>query len=257
MPNSFSTCRSPVCRFPLRAMLYRVLSGGILLVLAGCQSGGENTSSSGIFKAPPVPRTELTDYLAMRCSDLLQMRTQDTNVIENPLYWMAFISCARQTEPDTARVIANRWAESGWYNTLRTAIVLSRSLPENTVRQNYLNQVSLVHEQIPASVTPLFNMWWDNEQLAFKLAEQQSQYALLKSNTDQELETLRQQQQLLHQQLETTTRKLENLTDIERQLSTRKAGGAYTPDTGSGHSGTTHSSGSTSGPAGSDGEETP
>lgn len=257
MPNPFSTCSAVARRFSLRAMLYRVLSGGLFLVLAGCQSGSETTSLSGTFKAPPVPQTELTDYLAMRCSDLLQMRTRETSAIENPLYWAAFLSCARQTEPNTARVIASRWAESGWYDTLRSAIMLSRSLPENTVRQRYLNQVFLVHKEIPASVVPLFNMWWDNEQLALKLATQQNQYAQLKSSTDQELETLRQQQQLLHQQLETTTRKLENLTDIERQLSTRKAGGVYTPDTGAGHSGTSHSSGSASGQAGSDGEETP
>lgn len=257
MPNPFSTCSAVARRFSLRAMLYRVLSGGLFLVLAGCQSGSETTSLSGTFKAPPVPQTELTDYLAMRCSDLLQMRTRETSAIENPLYWAAFISCARQTEPNTARVIASRWAESGWYDTLRSAIMLSRSLPENTVRQRYLNQVFLVHKEIPASVVPLFNMWWDNEQLALKLATQQNQYAQLKSSTDQELETLRQQQQLLHQQLETTTRKLENLTDIERQLSTRKAGGVYTPDTGAGHSGTSHSSGSASGQASSDGEETP
>ncbi|WP_226572344.1 two-component system QseEF-associated lipoprotein QseG [Mangrovibacter yixingensis] len=257
MPNPFSTCSAVARRFSLRAMLYRVLSGGLFLVLAGCQSGSETTSLSGTFKAPPVPQTELTDYLAMRCSDLLQMRTRETSATENPLYWAAFISCARQTEPNTARVIASRWAESGWYDTLRSAIMLSRSLPENTVRQRYLNQVFLVHKEIPASVVPLFNMWWDNEQLALKLATQQNQYAQLKNSTDQELETLRQQQQLLHQQLETTTRKLENLTDIERQLSTRKAGGVYTPDTGAGHSGTSHSSGSASGQSGSDGEETP
>jgi hypothetical protein len=36
---------------------------------------------------------------------------------------------------------------------------------------------------------------------------------------------LRQQQQFLREQLDTTTRKLENLTDIERQLSSRKPAG--------------------------------
>jgi len=34
----------------------------------------------------------------------------------------------------------------------------------------------------------------------------------------------------LRAQLDTTTRKLENLTDIERQLSTRKPAGNYLPD---------------------------
>ncbi|HCO5857136.1 TPA: two-component system QseEF-associated lipoprotein QseG [Escherichia coli] len=46
-----------------------------------------------------------------------------------------------------------------------------------------------------------------------------------------QLDTLRQQHHVLQQQLELTTRKLENLTDIERQLSTRKPAGNFSPDT--------------------------
>ena len=48
------------------------------------------------------------------------------------------------------------------------------------------------------------------------------------------LETLRQQEIELRSQLELTTRKLENLTDIERQLSSRKPGGNFSPDAGHG-----------------------
>ena len=55
-------------------------------------------------------------------------------------------------------------------------------------------------------------------------------YSKLQQASDSELDTLRQQQQHLQSQLDLTTRKLENLTDIERQLSTRKPGGNYNPD---------------------------
>lgn len=52
-------------------------------------------------------------------------------------------------------------------------------------------------------------------------------YSKLQQASDSDLDTLRQQQQHLQSQLDLTTRKLENLTDIERQLSTRKHGGNY------------------------------
>ncbi len=54
-----------------------------------------------------------------------------------------------------------------------------------------------------------------------QLSEERSCYSKLQQSTDSELDTLRQQQQHLRTQLDTTTRKLENLTDIERQLSCR------------------------------------
>ena len=53
-------------------------------------------------------------------------------------------------------------------------------------------------------------------------------------SNDAELETLRQQEIELRSQLELTTRKLENLTDIERQLSSRKPGGNFSSDAGHG-----------------------
>lgn len=54
------------------------------------------------------------------------------------------------------------------------------------------------------------------------LSEERTRYSKLQQSTDSELETLR-QQQVLRNQLNLTTRKLENLTDIERRLSSRKS----------------------------------
>lgn len=59
----------------------------------------------------------------------------------------------------------------------------------------------------------------------------------MQQSSDAELETLRQQEIELRSQLELTTRKLENLTDIERQLSSRKPGRNFSPDAGHGGEG--------------------
>ncbi|MNP26743.1 Quorum-sensing regulator protein G precursor [compost metagenome] len=84
--------------------------------------------------------------------------------------------------------------------------------------------------QIPAQVRPLYQLWRHGQVLQLQLAEERSRYGKLQQTTDGELDNLRQQQQYLRSQLDTTTRKLENLTDIERQLSTRKPVSNYLPD---------------------------
>ncbi|MCL5191284.1 two-component system QseEF-associated lipoprotein QseG, partial [Escherichia coli] len=85
--------------------------------------------------------------------------------------------------------------------------------------------------EIPAQVRPLYQLWRDGQALQLQLAEERQRYSKLQQSSDSELDTLRQQHHVLQQQLELTTRKLENLTDIERQLSTRKPAGNFSPDT--------------------------
>ena len=75
---------------------------------------------------------------------------------------------------------------------------------------------------LPVQVRPVYQLWRDGQTLQLQLSEERSRYSKLQQSTDSELDTLRQQQQHLRTQLDTTTRKLENLTDIERQLSSRK-----------------------------------
>lgn len=86
---------------------------------------------------------------------------------------------------------------------------------------------------LPAQVRPVYQLWRDGQTLQLQLSEERSRYSKLQQSTDSELDTLRQQQQHLRTQLDTTTRKLENLTDIERQLSSRKyqpGSSSATPD---------------------------
>ena len=77
---------------------------------------------------------------------------------------------------------------------------------------------------LPVQVRPVYQLWRDGQALQLQLFEERQRYSKLQQSSDSELDTLRQQQQRLQQQLDTTTRKLENLTDIERQLSSRKYG---------------------------------
>ncbi len=73
-------------------------------------------------------------------------------------------------------------------------------------------------------------MWRDNQAAQLQLSEERSRYAKLQQTSDGELDTLREQELRLRSQLALVTQKLENLTDIERRLSSRKTSGGELPD---------------------------
>lgn len=98
-------------------------------------------------------------------------------------------------------------------------------------RRQLVARIEALSTEIPAQVRPLYQLWRDGQALQLQLAEERQRYSKLQQSSDSELDTLRQQHHVLQQQLELTTRKLENLTDIERQLSTRKPTGNFSPDT--------------------------
>lgn len=72
--------------------------------------------------------------------------------------------------------------------------------------------------------------WRDRQTLFLALSDERLRYKRLQESSDKQLDTLRVQQSHLQYQLETTTQKLENLTDIERQLSSRKSLSGEIPD---------------------------
>ncbi|MGS9064521.1 two-component system QseEF-associated lipoprotein QseG, partial [Salmonella enterica subsp. enterica serovar Infantis] len=76
-----------------------------------------------------------------------------------------------------------------------------------------------------------YQIWHDGQALQLALSAERQRSSKLQQTSDSELDALRQQQQALHTQLDLTTRKLESLTDLERQLSTRKPAGNYNADT--------------------------
>ena len=94
-------------------------------------------------------------------------------------------------------------------------------------RRDLVARLDTFSPQIAVQVRPLYQLWRDGQTRQLQLVEERARYAKLQQSSDSELETLRQQELALREQLELTTRKLENLTDIERQLSSRKPGGNF------------------------------
>lgn len=217
------TCRSWQRLFALSASLT------ITLLTTAC-AGGVVHSVISPKSEQPQPDQQIDDYLTVGCTEIWQLAG---NAVEsNPLYWLRGMDCARQLTPAEARVIAHRHEDATWQSAFRRGILLADARITPTERKGFMDILSATQGRIPGPVQPLYRVWISGQQLQIKLFAERGRYNKLRLTTDAEMDTLRQQQQHLHSQLELTTRKLENLTDIERQLSTRKPSGSYAPDSG-------------------------
>ncbi|WP_342324009.1 two-component system QseEF-associated lipoprotein QseG [Kosakonia sp. BYX6] len=197
------------------------------LLLAGCVT---QTPQSAIHdnQEERLPEHQLADFLSTDCNEIWSLSGE--NVDSNPLYWLRGMDCAQRLLPASARAEARSWSDNNWQATFRRGILLSNAKISPLERRDYTERLDALSPSIPAQVRPIFQLWRDGEIAQLQLSEERSRYGKLQQSTDSELDSLRQQQQFLREQLETTTRKLENLTDIERRLSTRKPAATDLPD---------------------------
>lgn len=217
-----------VVRMLKRHFLRRVILASLpCLALVGCVPNAVN-HIIGDPSQEKIPPNQLADYLATDCADIWSLSGQSTET--NPLYWLRAMDCANRLMPVQARSEASTLMTDTWQGAFRRGILLDNANITPPERREAVTRLDALSPQIPPQVRPLYQVWRSSQTLQLQLAEERMRYSKLQQASDSDLDTLRQQQQHLQSQLDLTTRKLENLTDIERQLSTRKPGGNYNPD---------------------------
>jgi len=190
------------------------------LGLSACQTPSSSiTLHDGSNLAEPEVR--LPDYLATDCQNVWKIATPAA--MSNPLYWQRAIDCAERLSPSEARAEARRWPVQNWASAFKQGILLANGNVTPIERRQYLDTLDGYSASYPTAVRPLLQLWRSNQAAQLELSSERSRYATLQQSNDAELDSLRQQQTKLRQSLEDTQRKLERLTDIERQLSSRKA----------------------------------
>lgn len=197
------------------------------LLLVGCVTHAPQSAISD-KQEDKWPENQLADFLSTRCDDIWHLSGHEVET--NPLFWLRGIDCAQRLAPVEARANAAMWDNDAWQDAFKRAILLADAKITPVERRANIARLDTFVASIPAQVRPVYQLWRDGQALQLQLSEERSRYSKLQQSTDGELDTLRQQQEYLRTQLDTTTRKLENLTDIERQLSTRKPAGNYLPD---------------------------
>ncbi len=207
---------------------YRPLAGGALaaFLLTGCV---QDAIHSKIDKHQhKYPEHQLADFLSTDCQDMWELTGRESDT--NPLYWLRGMDCAERLAPAEARAQAGALQDDTWQANFKRGILLANAKISPVERRRYVSRLDELAGEIPGQIRPLFQVWRDNQAAQLQLSEERSRYAKLQQTSDGELDTLREQELRLRSQLALVTQKLENLTDIERRLSSRKTSGGELPD---------------------------
>ena len=203
---------------PLRGWL---LSGISCLALAGCSASTSPHAADGKTLSA-LPQHQVADFLSVECADIWSLQSEASD--KNPLYWLRGIDCADRLAPVQARAEARQHDANSWQDAFKRGILLADAKITPNERRDLVASLDAFSPQIAAQVRPLYQLWRDGQVLQLSLSDERQRYSKLQETSDGQLDALRLQQQQLQGELDLTTRKLQNLTDIERQLSTRKPG---------------------------------
>lgn len=214
-------------RTALRLLPLLTLSMG----LVGCvaQPGSPRVERRGVEVVNP-PKEQVADYRTMPCERLWQLHNSEA--MNNGLYWLRAMDCAARMTPVQAREQILLVGENDWSGLFRQAILLDNAGTTVQERHQIIDQLNRHRLNVPPTLLPLFQVWLDKQNLMITLDDERQRFLRMQESSDKQLDVMREQQAQLQSQLETTSRKLENLTDIERQLSSRKTVSGDLPDEG-------------------------
>ncbi|MBA0216809.1 two-component system QseEF-associated lipoprotein QseG [Pectobacterium brasiliense] len=197
------------------------------LVLSACNS--HVSGGTALLEAEVIPpKEQVADFRIAQCEHLWQI--DDRESMNNALYWLRAMDCAGRLTQFQAREEAEHVAGDSWDSVFKQGILLDNAGITQVERRQVLEQINLYRLAFPAALRPLMQTWRDRQTLFLALSDERLRYKRLQESSDKQLDVLRVQQNHLQYQLETTTQKLENLTDIERQLSSRKQLSGEMPD---------------------------
>lgn len=196
------------------------------MLLAGCASSLSSHRAESV-NHEKLPVQQIADFLSTDCADIWTLRGEEAET--NPLYWLRGMDCASRLSSRAARTEARQHASADWAERFRHGILMSNARITPPERRELLSQADGVSSHIPVQVRALYQLWRNGQIQQLQLAESRLRYSQLQQSSDAGLDAARRQQQMLEHQLEQTTRKLETLTDIERQLSNRKSAGSLLP----------------------------
>ncbi len=201
------------------------------LLLAGCVdravSGGLNPQQQ-----EALPDTKVIDYRTAACDTLWQL--DDKDALANSLYWLRAMDCADRIGSTQARALAKTVPGDSWSGVFKQSILLGSAQPTSGERRQMIDRINSYRMEFPGSLRPLTQLWRQQQMLQITLFDEKARYQHLQESSDSQIDSLRQSQARLQSQLQDTSRKLENLTDIERQLSSRKQLQGEIPDNSAG-----------------------
>lgn len=192
------------------------------LVLSGC-TPKSLTETQEPEPEIPVVKQKTIDYRWAECKTLSSFYDEGIN---NALYWLRAIECTNHIMTTEAQRQASSVVVTGWDDAFYKSILLERAGMTIADRRTQLVLLESYQLQFPSSMRVLLSTWIENQTLILSLAEEKSRYRRLITDTDNRIDALRKENNALQHELSLTLKKLESLTQIERQLSNRKQSGS-------------------------------
>ncbi|MEZ2862325.1 two-component system QseEF-associated lipoprotein QseG [Enterobacteriaceae bacterium TYF_5] len=192
------------------------------LVLSGC-TPKSLTEAQEPEPEIPVVKQKTIDYRWAECKTLSSFYDEGIN---NALYWLRAIECTNRIMTTEAQRQANSVVVTGWDDAFYKSILLERAGMTIADRRTQLVLLESYKLQFPSSMRVLLSTWIENQTLILSLAEEKNRYRRLTTETDNRIDALRKENNALQHELSVTLKKLESLTQIERQLSNRKQSGS-------------------------------
>ncbi|AEX50980.1 two-component system QseEF-associated lipoprotein QseG [Rahnella aquatilis] len=190
------------------------------LVLAGCVPHSANNPYYQHVSDQVVPDSKVIDFRIAPCETLWAL--DDNDALTNSLYWLRAMDCADRMSDAQARYQAQQIPATSWERVFKQSILLAGADPDQQQRRALLAKVSEYRGQMPGSIRPLVQLWRERQNLQVVLGDEKARNARQQVLNEEKLQSMAAARQVLENNLADTRRKLENLTDIERQLSSRK-----------------------------------
>lgn len=190
-------------------------------LLAACTSETPGSAVSTALTPPGEPEAKVIDFQQVDCSLIWDQPEEKAS--HNPLYWLRAVDCAGRLSAAGARAEARHWQATHWQNAFKQGILLANGNVTPVERRQYMQQLAHFSSDYPLSVRPLIQLWRDGQAGQLQLSAERMRYYQLQQSSDTELDTLRRELIAQKEALSVTRRKLETLTDIERQLSSRRS----------------------------------
>ncbi|MEK9496338.1 two-component system QseEF-associated lipoprotein QseG [Photorhabdus sp. P32] len=202
----------------------------VAFLLAGCVKNPVNNNLTAVTQMV-IPEQRITDYRIAECELMWDLETSSS--IENALYWLRLMSCSDRLTSAKARNMAKYMLPATWDMAFKQSILLNSAGPTLSERRKIVENLNKYRLKFPDSLRSLLQLWREQQVQQIAVAEERARFQKLQADTDNKLDRLRESRARLEFELQETSRKLENLTDIERQLSSRKQNQG---STGSGNS---------------------
>ncbi|MDX8000421.1 two-component system QseEF-associated lipoprotein QseG [Xenorhabdus sp. Reich] len=188
-------------------------------LLVGCAktTGSDNLA---IIAQSILPEQSITDYRLKEC-DLIWDITKP-KAMENGLYWLRFIDCTDRLSLAEAREMAKQFTLTDWEQTFKQSILINKFTSALSERRKIVENLNRYSTQFPVSLRTLLQLWREQQYLKINLAEERNRFQRFQFDSDNKIDRLKETRARLEYELSSISRKLENLTDIERQLSSRK-----------------------------------